>query len=192
VSEPYADPFGDVYRTDNAQAANARPVDAGPRTPAQRTVASYATYAEAERAVDFLADRRFPVERTAIVGRGLQSVERVTGRLTTWRAAGRAALTGAVVGALFGWLFGLFDLVNPLVAGALLALYGAVFGAVVGGLLGLLGHALTGGRRDFSSVSGLRALTYDILADADVAPAAIEGLQAPGGPGRGLLAGSSR
>ena len=127
----------------------------------QIVVASYPTYAQAERAVDYLSDERFPVQRAAIIGRGLSSYERITGRLTTWRAAAQSAASGAVLGALFGWLFGLFDWVNPVISGLLLALYGLIFGAVAGGLLGLLGHALTGGRRDFSSVAGMRAESYD-------------------------------
>jgi hypothetical protein len=155
----------------------------------QIVVASYPTYAGAERAVDYLSDHRFPVERAAIVGRGLSSVERITGRLTIWRAAAQSAGQGAVLGALFGWLFGLFDWVNPVISGLLLALYGAIFGAVVGGLLGLFGHAVTGGRRDFSSVAGMRAESYDVLVDAEVAPQAIQLLDAPGGPGRGRAAG---
>jgi hypothetical protein len=36
-------------------------------------------------------------------------------------------------------------------------------------VLGLIGHALSGGRRDFSSVSTVRAQRYDVLAEADVA-----------------------
>ena len=46
----------------------------GPMT----TVATYGSYGEAERAVDFLSDKGFPVERVAIVGAGLKTVERVT------------------------------------------------------------------------------------------------------------------
>jgi hypothetical protein len=158
----------------------------------QIVVASYPTYADAERAVDYLSDQRFPVQRTAIVGRGLSSFERITGRLTIWRAAAQSAAYGAVLGALFGWLFGVFDWVNPLISGLLLALYGAIFGAVAGGLLGLLGHALTGGRRDFSSVAGMRAESYDVLVDAEVAPQAIQLLDAPTAPGRGRAAGRLR
>src|SRR5690606_19151582 len=89
----------------------------------RRVVATYPDYAQAERSVDYLSDHDFPVERTAIVGRDLEMVEQITGRLTYWGAAGRGASSGAVAGALIGWLFGLFGWVNPLVAGLLLALY---------------------------------------------------------------------
>jgi hypothetical protein len=169
-------------------------IDATTPTPdgGQVVVGSYSTYADAERAVDYLSDNQFPVQRVTIVGRGLSSFERVTDRLTIWRAAARSAGSGAILGALFGWLFGLFDWVNPLISSVLLALYGAVFGAVVGGLLGLIGHALTGGRRDFSSVSGVRAESYDVVVDAEVAPQALQLLNAPTAPGRDRATGQLR
>src|SRR5918996_4348625 len=72
------------------------------------TVATYDSYAEAERAVDFLSDQGFPVERVAIVGTGLKTVEQVAGRLTTGRAALAGAGQGAMLGLIFGLLFSLF------------------------------------------------------------------------------------
>lgn len=162
--------------------------DERPVTEPQVVVGSYPTYTEAERAVDYLSDQRFPVERVAIVGRGLSSVEQVTGRLTVLGAAGRSALPGAVIGALFGWLFGLFDWINPLISGLLLALYGAIFGAVLGALFGAFGHTLTGGRRDFSSITGMRADTYDVQVDAGLADEATRLLGAAGAPGTGRAA----
>jgi hypothetical protein len=148
-----------------------------------RTVGSYDNYADAERAVDHLSDQRFPVERVAIVGRGLATVEQVTGRLTYWVAAGRYAVSGAIIGALLGWIFGLFDLVDPLVASLWLALWGAVFGAVVGAILGLVTHAMTGGRRDFSSIDSVRADRYDVQVDAAFADEAARVLGGTGGAG---------
>ncbi|UVS80665.1 MULTISPECIES: general stress protein [Actinokineospora] len=136
---------------------------------AQLVVGSYASYAEAERAVDHLSDQRFPVEHAAIVGRGLSTFEQVTGRLTLWKSAGQSAISGAVLGAVFGWLFGMFNWINPLISGLLLALYGAILGAILGGVFGLLTHAMGGGNRDFSSVSGMRADSYDVLVDAPYA-----------------------
>ncbi|MCD0447259.1 hypothetical protein LO763_26955 [Glycomyces sp. A-F 0318] len=160
-------------------------VEGGAGGAGQIAVGSYGGYAEAERVVDYLSDRQFPVERIAIVGQGLRSVEQVTGRLTMWSAAGRSAVSGAVLGALFGWIFGLLGWVDPLIAGLLLALYGAVFGAVVGGVAGLVAHALTGGRRDFSSVGSLQANSYDVFVEAAYAAEAIELLEAADAPGRG-------
>ena len=142
-----------------------RPVAEQPR----RVVASYSSYRDAERAVDFLSDRRFPVQRVAIVGRDLQTVEQATGRMGYGRAAGNGAATGALLGLLFGWLFGLFDWVDPLVTSLTLAIYGLLWGAVVGALLGLVLHALSGGRRDFASVGGVRANRYELMVDDEVA-----------------------
>jgi hypothetical protein len=54
---------------------------------AWNTVARFDGYGSAQRAVDRLSDDGFPVEQLDIVGSDLQMVERVTGRLTKWRAA---------------------------------------------------------------------------------------------------------
>jgi len=140
-----------------------------PNRVARRTVASFTSYAEAERAVDMLADRGFPVERVAIVGQDLQTVEQVTGKLNYPRAAWRGALSGAIPGALIGWLFGLFNWVNPLISAALLALYGLLIGAVIGAIVGLIMYALQGGRRDFESVMVMRPQRYEVVVDDEVA-----------------------
>jgi hypothetical protein len=135
----------------------------------RRVVASYSDYAEAELAVDRLSDRGFPVERTSIVGRDLEYVEEVTGRMGYGGAALRGALTGALVGLLIGWLFAVFNWFDPLVETGWLILDGLWFGALVGALLGLLQHLLLGGRRDFASLGGMRAKRYEVLADDEVA-----------------------
>lgn len=152
----------------------ARP--AAPSAPARRSIASFPNYAEAERAVDALSDRGFPVERVAIVGRELELVEQVTGRLDYSRAALRGAAGGAVTGALIGWLFGLLSWITPLIGLLLLTVYGLVFGAIVGALLGLLVHALQGGRRDFASATVMRPRTYELMVDEDVAAEAVRTL----------------
>jgi hypothetical protein len=86
---------------------------------------------------------------------------------------GRAALTGAVNGAvigfLIGWLFGVFNWFDPVVSAFWLAIDGLWFGALVGALLGLLLHALSGGRRDFSAVGGMRANRYEVVVEESVA-----------------------
>jgi hypothetical protein len=136
---------------------------------ARRTVATFDTYAEAEQAVDFLADQQFPVERTAIVARDLEYVEQVTGRMTYARAALLGAGNGALIGFLVGWLFGLFNWFDPVVAPFWLAVDGLWFGALVGASFGLFVHALAGGRRDFSSVGAFQAKHYDVVVDEPLA-----------------------
>lgn len=144
--------------------------DAPPPTrDARRVVASFDSYPAAERAVDYLSDRKFPVERVSIVGRDLRLVEQVVGRMTTGRAVLNGALSGALAGLLIGWLFTVFNWTDPVVARGWLILDGLWFGAVVGALFGLLAHLLTRGQRDFASVGALQADRYDLLVDEEVA-----------------------
>jgi hypothetical protein len=49
-----------------------------------------------------MADQRFDVSGVAIVGRELEYVEHVRGRLTYWGAAWRGAAAGVLTGALAG------------------------------------------------------------------------------------------
>jgi hypothetical protein len=144
-----------------------------PNEPARQVIATFDSYADAERLVDYLSDQRFEVNRVAIVGRDLEYVEQVLGRLNYGGAALRGAGSGALVGALIGWIFGLFNWIQPLTSALVLAGYGLIFGAIVGALFGLLVHALQGGRRDFHSISGLRPKYYDVVADVDVADRAL-------------------
>jgi hypothetical protein len=145
-----------------------RPQFHQPQRPS-RAIATFSSYEEAERAVDYLSDHGFPVERSAIVGRDLEYVEQVTGRMTYGRAALGGALSGAVIGFLIGWLFGLFNWFNPVVSSFWLAIDGLWFGAIVGALMGLVTHALSGGRRDFSAIGGMRANRYEVVVEQSVA-----------------------
>ncbi|MGW9499110.1 general stress protein [Streptomyces prasinus] len=149
---------------------------------ARRTIASYTTYQEAERAVDHLSDQGFPVERVAIIGQDVRLVEQVTGRM----GHGEAALHGAASGALIGWIFGLLNWLDPVVSGLLLALYGLVFGALVGALFGLLVYAAQRGRRDFASVSFMQPSRYNIVVDEAVQLLA----ELPSGTGTGTSSGA--
>ncbi|HET6259788.1 MAG TPA: general stress protein [Pseudonocardia sp.] len=165
-------------RYSDASAGSGRPVAGGPWSPgspaaphrsARRTIASFGRYEDAERAVDRLSDLGFPVERVAIIGQDLQTVEQVTGKMDYPRAAWRGALSGAVPGALIGWIFGLFNWVNPLITAVLLALYGAIIGAVIGAIIGVIIYALQRGRRDFASVTVMRPQGYEVVVDDEVA-----------------------
>jgi hypothetical protein len=135
----------------------------------RRVVATFSSYEEAERAVDYLSDHGFPVERSTIVGRDLEYVEQVTGRMTYGRAALGGALSGAVIGFLIGWLFGVVNWFDPVVSSFWLAIDGLWFGALVGALMGLVTHALSGGRRDFSAIGGMRANRYEVAVEESVA-----------------------
>jgi hypothetical protein len=145
-----------------------------PDAPARQAIATFDNYADAERAVDYLADQQFPVNRLAIVGRDLELVEQVTGHMNYGLAALRGATSGGLVGALIGWIFGVFSWIHPLIAGLVLAFYGLIFGAVVGALIGMLLYAMQRGRRDFATVTTLQPRHYDIVADVGVAQRALQ------------------
>ena len=144
-----------------------------PNQPPRQVIATFDNHADAEHAVDYLSDQHFPVQQVAIVGRSLEFVEQVTGRMNWGWAALRGAGSGAPVGALIGWIFGAFSWIEPLIAMLVLALYGVLFGAVIGALMGLFLYALQRGRRDFSAVAGLIPKEYDVVADVDVADEAV-------------------
>lgn len=146
----------------------------------RRSVGTYETYREAQRAVDLLSDRGFPVARVAIVGRGLRFEEQVLGRETVASAAVRGAGQGALVGVLFG-LF-LWVISANGVNGGLIVLYGLLFGAVAGALLGAIFQAATGGQRDFRSASRMTADVYDVMVDVAVADEADRLLDGDGPP----------
>ncbi|MGZ4480345.1 MAG: general stress protein [Nocardioidaceae bacterium] len=135
--------------------------------PAQQPVqsrpvlASYRTYEEAQRAVDFLSDRKFAVENLGIVGNDLKIAETVLGRLTYGRSAAGGLATGAWFGLFVGLLVGLFSASDSSWVAIMLA--GLVYGAVFGTLFGLVAFALTGGRRDFTSRRQIIASTYDVV-----------------------------
>ena len=150
-----------------------------PRAASERpreTIASYSDYAEAQRAVDYLSDNDFPVEHTAIVAEGLKFVEQVTGDLNYGKATLNGAVSGAVTGIFVGFIFGLFAF------GAFftMVLYGLIAGAIAGAILGAVGYAMTGGKRDFTSVGGMQADSYNVMVDNDYADRAqqvLEGLR---------------
>jgi hypothetical protein len=127
-------------------------------------IASYATYEQAQRAVDYLSDEKFPVQKVAIIGTDLRMVERVTGRLTYPRVAAAGAASGAYFGLFVGLLLTLFG------TGSLdLFLAAVLIGAGFGMLFGVLSFSFTGGRRDFTSASQIVASQYQVVAVAEVA-----------------------
>ena len=130
--------------------------------PTGLTIGTYDTYREAQRAVDYLSDEKFPVEHTTIVGNNLRQVEKITGRLTWGRALTAGLASGAWFGLFVGVLLGLFTSNGGWLA-ALLT--GVVLGAIFGMAFGAIGYAQLGGRRDFTSRTAVVATTYDVLCD---------------------------
>lgn len=131
-----------------------------PTPPKGWPIGSYPTYAEAQRAVDYLSDEQFPVEQVTIVGVDLMQVERVTGRLTWPKVVGGGVLTGAWLGIFIGLVLGFFS-PNPWSA----LLTGLIAGVFFGLITSAVPYAMARGTRDFSSTMQLVAGRYDVLCD---------------------------
>ncbi|MGH8959844.1 MAG: general stress protein [Jatrophihabitantaceae bacterium] len=137
-----------------------------------RSLGVYDGYAQAQRAVDYLADNEFPVQNVAIVGTELKTVERVTGRLTRAKVAAAGALSGLWIGLFVGIAFALFSksggvgfLITTPLLGALFMLLWSQLG---------FSAATRGGARDFASVSQVIATKYEVLVEHTVAERARE------------------
>ncbi len=120
------------------------------------------SYEEAQEAVDYLSDHEFPVQDVLIVGTDLKQLERVTGRLTQGRVVGAGALSGMWFGLFVGTIFAIFD---PNGFNILTVLSTVAVGAVFGAVWGYVGYRLTGGQRDFTSVSQVVAAKYEVLCE---------------------------
>lgn len=126
-----------------------------------QSLAVYDDYAAAQRAVDHLSDREFPVENCMIVGTDLKRIERITGRLTTSKVAGAGAISGLWFGLFIGLIFSLFTKDGGLAMIVTTALFGLLFGLI----WSLVGYAFTRGQRDFSSVTAVVATKYEVLVE---------------------------
>ncbi|MFI9007857.1 general stress protein [Actinosynnema sp. NPDC053489] len=132
-----------------------------PTPPTGWPIGSYATYTEAQRAVDHLADQEFPVQDVTIVGVNPMVVERVTARLTWGRVLAGGAASGAWFGLFVGLLLGMFG-TGPL---PIAILTGLITGVGFGMAFAAAGYASMRGRRDFASTTQLVAGRYDVLCE---------------------------
>lgn len=134
-----------------------------PTLPRGDQIAAYATYLEAQKAVEALSSVGFAVQHVTIVGTDLKMVERVTGRLTYSRVAAAGLASGAWFGLFVGLLLSLFG-----GTGSALPLFVAIgIGAGFGLLFSVLSYSLTRGKRDFTSASQIVAMSYAVLCDSD-------------------------
>ena len=135
-------------------------------------------YASAQAAVDYLADNHFPVQNIVIVGTELRLIERVTGRKSWTTVLGAGALNGVMTGLLLGFLFALFSQPEQIWGTFAVAIgLAVVFGIVTAGL----SYSMTGGRRDFNSITQTVPTKFEILCEHKVTQQAKELLaQMPG------------
>lgn len=134
-------------------------------------LATFPTYVGAEKLVDTLSDKGFPVEHVKIVGNGLRSVENVTGRLTPGRAALAGAASGAWFGLFIGFVLGLFSKDNSWIG---LLISSTFMGAVWFAGFGFFAQRATRGHRDFASTRSFEAASYDVFVDPTFADQAIK------------------
>jgi len=139
-----------------------------------QSVGIYGSYADAQKAVDFLADAKFEVQNLAIVGTDLRSVERVLGR----RNWGTVITQGMQSGISTGLLVGLVMLIFTKPASVLLLLLVSLgIGVLLGVAFSAAAYAMSRGRRDFTSVTQTIATKYEVLCEHKVAAQAREMLQ---------------
>nr|WP_306295921.1 general stress protein [Arthrobacter sp. STN4] len=137
--------------------------------PTGETIGSYTSYLDAQKAVDYLADEKFPVQHVSIVGNDLKMVERVTGKLSYPRVALSGAMTGAWFGLFIGVLLSFFD-GNAGAGGPYLNVMTAVLmGAAFWMLFAIIGYAAQRGKRDFTSTNQVLASNYDVIVSPDLA-----------------------
>jgi hypothetical protein len=131
----------------------------------REVVASFSSYLEAERALDYLVERRFPEQRMAVVGQGLRLVP---GELPGGRVA--RALEAGIAGAVVGVLAILAAVLLDVGIGDVGLTYGAAATGAACGILGALAaHVAAIGRRVPGSEIRLFADRYDIVADLGIA-----------------------
>ncbi|MFJ4167413.1 general stress protein [Microbacterium sp. NPDC089698] len=130
----------------------------GPAGEIGETVATVTEYEAAQKLVSQLIAGEIPARAIAIVGVGVQTVERVTGRL----GYANAARSGAVNGVLIGlFLSAIFVLGNPSVP--MQAFIGILFvGVAIGMILSLITYSIVRRRRDYASVMQLKADHYEV------------------------------
>ncbi|MGA4506821.1 general stress protein [Propionibacteriaceae bacterium G1746] len=133
-----------------------------PAAPAGLTIATFDNYAQAQDAVDLLADKGFEVGSVRIIGHDIKTVEQVVDNLTY----GKSAWQGALAGAWFGLMIGLLMAIFAPVAIGWTILSSVLFGAVWGIIFGLIWYAINGKERSFHSARALAATTYTL----EVAP----------------------
>lgn len=121
-------------------------------------IAEHTTHQGAQKMVTQLIQAEIPAKDIAIVGRGLRSVESVTGRLGYAAAARSGAINGILLGLLFSAIFvlGTPNAALQLFIGVMLV------GIAVGMLLSIVMYTLLRRRRDYTSITQVIADQYEV------------------------------
>lgn len=122
------------------------------------TVASVRDYEAAQKTVSKLIAGEVPARDIAIVGQGVRTIERITGRLGYAAAARSGAVNGILIGLL---LSAILVIGNP--EAPMQLFVGFVFiGVALGMIMSLITYAIVRRRRDFASVTQLAADHYEV------------------------------
>ncbi|WP_225310316.1 general stress protein [Microbacterium testaceum] len=145
-------------------------------------IASFPTYEQAQKAVSSLIAGEVPARDIAIVGSGLRSIERITGKLGYATAARSGALNGLMLGLLFAFIFvlGMPTVQISAFIGVLLV------GMALGMILSIGTYSIVRRRRDFASVMQVAADHYDVCVAAPSVHKA-RGIVGPAGAGRTVV-----
>ncbi|WP_353112224.1 general stress protein [Microbacterium sp.] len=121
-------------------------------------VASVRDYESAQKTVSALIAGEVPAREIAIVGQGVRTVERITGRLGYAAAARSGAINGVLIGLFLSaiMLFGNPDAPIQLFLGFIF------IGVALGMILSLVTFAIVRRRRDYASVTQLTADHYEV------------------------------
>ena len=122
------------------------------------TVASMREYERAQKTVSQLIAGEVPARDIAIIGQGVRTVEKITGRLGYAAAARSGAINGLLIGLL---LSAIMVLGTPDAPIQLFVAY-LFIGVAIGMLLSLVTFAIVRRRRDFASVTQLAADHYEV------------------------------
>ncbi|MFD5224956.1 general stress protein [Microbacterium sp. NPDC058342] len=131
-------------------------------------VASTRDYEIAQKTVSTLIAGEVPARDIAIVGQGVRTVERVTGRLGYAAAARSGAINGVLIGLVLSavMLFGSPDAPISLFLGFIL------IGVALGMIMSLVTYSIVRRRRDFASMTQMLADHYEVRVQAGSLPKA--------------------
>lgn len=121
-------------------------------------VASTRDYEVAQKTVSKLIAGEVPARNIAIVGQGVRTVEKVTGKLGYASAARSGAINGVLIGLVLSaiMLFGNPDAPISLFLGFILV------GVALGMIMSLVTYSIVRRRRDFASVTQMLADHYEV------------------------------
>lgn len=139
-----------------------------------QSVGIYNTYADAQKAVDYLADEKFEVQNLAIVGTDLKSVERVLGRRNWGTVVTQGLQSGVSTGLLVALVLLIFSRPGSFL---LLLTVSLTIGIALGIGFSAAAYAMSRGKRDFTSITQTVATKYEVLCEHKVAAQAREMLQ---------------